>query len=244
MPADKKSKGLTEEDMLTNKIERIFERNITEKLEKMIERKLKEHEENIAKIISANTILINKRFEEINEKISDFRESLEYTEKELKEEIKSVKEQCEIDNQMLRNKLRELEDRSRRNNIKIEGVKENENETWDDTAKKVEDIIKNKLGIKKHVIIERAHRGGNKQNKTFNKPRTIFAKLLDYRDKEQIIKNANKLKGSGIYINEDFSKETTEIRKELWLKVKKLRNEGMYAYIQYDRVISRPFRSK
>ena len=37
---------------------------------------------------------------------------------------------------MLRNKLRELEDRSRRNNIKIEGVKENENETWDDTAKK------------------------------------------------------------------------------------------------------------
>ena len=110
--------------------------------------------------------------------------------------------------------------------------------------KKVEDIIKNKFGIKKHVIIERVHRGGNKQNKTFNKPRTIFAKLLDYRDKEQIIKNANKLKGSGIYINEDFSKETTEIRKELWLKVKKLRNEGMYAYIQYDRVISRPFRSK
>ena len=54
----------------------------------MIERKLKEHEENIAKIISANTILINKRFEEINEKISDFRESLEYTEKELKEENK------------------------------------------------------------------------------------------------------------------------------------------------------------
>ena len=43
---DRSSKGLTEEDMLTNKIERIFERNITEKLEKMIERKLKEHEEN------------------------------------------------------------------------------------------------------------------------------------------------------------------------------------------------------
>ena len=43
------------------------------------------------------------------EKISDFRESLEYTEKELKEKIKSVKEQCEIDNQKLRNKSQELE---------------------------------------------------------------------------------------------------------------------------------------
>ena len=72
-------------------------------------------------------------------------------------------------------------DRSRRNNINTEGVKENENKTWDDTAKKVEDIIKNKLGITKHVIIER---GGNKQNKTFNKSRTIFAKLTRLSRKE------------------------------------------------------------
>ena len=70
---------------------------------------------------------------------------------------------------MLRNKLRE-------NNIKIEGVNENDNETWDDTTKKVEEIIKNKLGIMKYVIIERTHRGGGKQNKSGNKPTTIFAK--------------------------------------------------------------------
>ena len=79
---------------------------------------------------------------------------------------------------MLRNKLRQLEDRSRRNNIRIEGVNENENETWDDTTNKVEEIIKNRLGITKDVIIERAHRGGSKQNKNGDKPRTIFAKLF------------------------------------------------------------------
>ena len=65
MPAVRKSKSLSEEEILTNKIERIFEQCITEKIEKIFERKLKEHEENITKIISANTILINKRFEEI-----------------------------------------------------------------------------------------------------------------------------------------------------------------------------------
>ena len=231
MPAVRKSKSLSEEEILTNKIERIFEQCITEKIEKIFERKLKEHEENITKIISANTILINKRFEEIDETISDFKESLEYTENELKEEIKSIKQQCESENIMLRNKLRQLEDRSRRNNIRIEGVNENENETWDDTTNKVEEIIKNRLRITKDVIIERAHRGGSKQNKNGDKPRTIFAKLLNYRDKEEILKNANKLKDTGIYINEDFSKETTEIRKELWLKVRRLRDEGMYAYI-------------
>ena len=83
---------------------------------------------------------------------------MEYTENELKEEITSIKQECESENIMLRNKLRELEDRSRRNNIRIEGVNENENETWDDTTNKVEEIIKNRLGITKDVIIERAQR--------------------------------------------------------------------------------------
>ena len=51
MPAVRKSKSLSEEEILTNKIERIFEQCITEKIEKIFERKLKEHEENITKII-------------------------------------------------------------------------------------------------------------------------------------------------------------------------------------------------
>ena len=40
------------------------------------------------------------------------------------------------------------------------------------------------------------------------------------------MKSANRLKGSGIYINEDFSKETMEKRKRLWNDVIRLRDEG------------------
>ena len=35
-------------------------------------------------------------------------------------------------------------------------------------------------------------------------------KILNYKDKVKILKNARSLKNTGVYINEDFSKETIE----------------------------------
>ncbi|XP_065680637.1 uncharacterized protein LOC136094560 [Hydra vulgaris] len=110
-----------------------------------------------------------------------------------------------------KNKFRQLEDRQRRNNLRIEGVKENDNESWNDTEKIIINIFENNLNVN-GVIIERAHRTGIIEKKN---PRTIVIKLLNHKDKVKILKNANKLKGSGIYINEDFSLETFTIRKKL-----------------------------
>ena len=57
------------------------------------------------------------------------------------------------------NKVEYLENQSRRNNIKIFCVPEEENEkTWDDTEVIVKTLIRNKLGIEEHIEIERAHR--------------------------------------------------------------------------------------
>ena len=56
------------------------------------------------------------------------------------------------------------------------------------------------------------------------------------------MENVNKLKGSGIYVNEDFSKETLEIRRELWKDVKRLRDEGKYAVLQYDKIVTHDFK--
>ena len=52
------------------------------------------------------------------------------------------------------------------------------------------------------------------------KKRPVIIKLLSYKDKLYILKNAKHLKGTGYYINEDFSYETMMIRKELWEEVK------------------------
>ena len=52
----------------------------------------------------------------------------------------------------LENKVEYLENQSRRNNIKIFGVPEEENEkTWDDTEVIVKTLIMNKLGIEEHI---------------------------------------------------------------------------------------------
>ena len=51
------------------------------------------HEEVIAKILSANTKLVNDRMDSMNRKIDDLQTSLEYTEKELSEEVMTVEQQ-------------------------------------------------------------------------------------------------------------------------------------------------------
>ena len=133
------------------------------RLEDMIAKMFKQQEENLTKIISANTKIINDKFNELNKKIEDFKVSLEFTEKELMDEITSSKQEHQMDMKTLKNKVHELEDRSRRSNICINGLTESENETWSDTSKKVEDLVKKKLGIQENICIERAHRGGKSQ---------------------------------------------------------------------------------
>ena len=44
-----------------------------------------------------------------------------------------------------------------------------------------------------------------------------------------IFRNVHKLKGSDIFINEDFSKQTTDLRKE----AKQIRPESKIAYLNY-----------
>ena len=46
------------------------------------------------------------------------------------------------------------------------------------------------------------------------------------------------LKDTGSYINEDFSKATLNIRAELWDEVKRLRAEGYFVVIKYDRIVT------
>ncbi|XP_065664074.1 uncharacterized protein LOC136085955 [Hydra vulgaris] len=116
---------------------------------------------------------------------------------------------------------------------------------WDQTEKKVQQIFNDQLKIS-NIIIERTHRIERRFNaeKIKNKPRTIILKLLNYKDKEKILENAKMLKGTGIFINEDFSFETNKIRRELSEKMKIERNAGKYAIIEYDKLIMREFNLK
>ena len=71
------------------------------------------------------------------------------------------------------------------------------------------------------------------------RPRTIKLRLANFKDKSIILKNVNKLTGNNVYINEDLSWETTELRKKLWDEVKQMHSEGKFAYFNYHSIITR-----
>ena len=109
----------------------------------------------------------------------------------------------------------------------------------EDCEENLQQVFQEKLGLEYPTEIERAHRMSSRKNNTNigNKPRKIICNLLRYKDKVKILQKANKLKGTNIFINEDFSRETMELRKQLWKEVKAHRDKGRVAYLSYRTVV-------
>ena len=51
-----------------------------------------------------------------------------------------------------------------------------------------------------------------------------------------MLQKANKLKGTDIFINDNFSREMMELRKQLWKDVKAHCDKGRVAYLNYRTV--------
>ena len=133
------------------------------------------------------------------------------------------------------------EDSSIRNNSRNEDVEEEEeadDKSWDKGTENVSSILKSKLK-RNNVKIKRTGRiPTRKRRHNKGRPRTIVFKLHLYENKESIMRNVYQFKYPGHYINEDFNKATWNIRAELWDEVKRLRGEGYYAVIKYDRIVT------
>ena len=56
-------------------------------------------------------------------------------------------------------------------------------------------------------------RSNNERN---SRPCTIICRLLRFKDKQTIIQSSKKLKNTGIFIYENFCKDTMDLRKQLW----------------------------
>ena len=132
-------------------------------------------------------------------------------------------------------KLIDLEDCSRRNNLRFEGIKEHGNESWEDCENKIYDLLEHKLEMDiENIAIQLAHQTG-KKNK--NRSRPIVAKFSFYKHKMNILKNCKKFKNTRFSIFEDFSRETAAIRKEKWQEVLANRKKGMISYLNFRTVI-------
>lgn len=133
----------------------------------------------------------------------------------------------------LESKIDDLENRSRRNNLIIYGLNEEQDETSEMLEKTVnQKVIKDILEMNP-VEIERVHRIGKPDP---NKTRPIIFKLLDWRQKSQILARGRKLKDTGVSIGEDFSKRVRDIRKKLWASAKTNRENQEKVSLAFDKL--------
>ena len=218
-----------------------------EEIKCIFQEMFRKHEENITSIISSNNILLNQRFDILSKEIGDIKDSLQFFQNETEDKINDLTGRInELENKIkekpswvvdIEGKLVEIEDRSRRNNLRFDGLAESQGESWEQTSDKIYRFIEGELDIDcSNVIIERAHRTGRHRE---GKPRAVVAKFLNYNDKIAILRNCKNLKGTPFCVYEDFSKETVTLRKELWKTVLANRQKGKVSYLNYRSVVCR-----
>ncbi|XP_072022198.1 uncharacterized protein [Amphiura filiformis] len=107
--------------------------------------------------------------------------------------------------------LNDIQQYSRRNSLRVTGIPEHLKECTDTIVK---DLAKEKLGITiNDSDVDRSHRVGkmNESEDGSKKHRAILVKFTSYRPRNKVIKARSKLKGSGITIHEDLTKQNQSL---------------------------------
>ena len=139
--------------------------------------------------------------------------------------------------------LRELCDQSKRNNIRIIGVPEEEERgKWIESV--FEGIIAEnfcKLGEEIIAQTMEAHRAPNRRDQRRTTPRDIIIKMANIKDKDRILKAARErkkvtYKGKHIRFSSDFSTETLQARRQWHDIFNAMKQKGLNQeyYSQHD----------
>lgn len=185
---------------------------------------------------------------------SDLRTSLEFSQKDIDDmkpsllklqELDSAIEEIQDDLNHQEEQMEYLENQSRRNNVRIDGIPEEDNETWETTEAKVKQVLKDELNLANAPDVERAHRVGKSSRRpasaqsSANRPRTIVCRLRDWKVRETILKSARRIKPDNIFVKEDLSPVTLEKRESQRPKLEAAKRAGKIAYFVLDKLVIR-----
>lgn len=169
----------------------------------------------------------NKRIEEAEERIDAAETRIQTTEEAVNELLKL---QIHLDA-----KLTDLEGRTRRENIRIHGVKEGAEENSPSVVSFVERLLREHLELPAslELRVDRAHRALMPKPPSDASPRSIVAKMSSYRMKEEILRLAWQKRGfqyleRRVNLDHDYAPDILKQRREyaeakLVLKEKKIR---------------------
>lgn len=185
-----------------------------------------ENEDKLEKVIYMIQNL-TVELKEMREEQKEYREEL----RELREENKQIKqENAELTQKLheVEKKVDNLEKAKRRNNVVLQGI---EMSTNDQNALKVEieDFIQKVLNVNKEI--KGARKLGN---------RIYLIEMKNSSDKEEIMKNKNKLKelkNIKVFINDDMSKTEREIQGKIRKKAKEELANGNNVRTGFQKII-------
>ena len=154
----------------------ISEERLTVLMKKIFAEELEKQQQNLLKSISSYFEIKMKEIKNIQCEVNELKKSIEFTEEVLEEEVQNMQSNVssleekvdeiydyQIDPDEVEKKLTDLQDHSRRNNLRIDGFAEENNKTWDDCERKVKDIFMDKLELENDIITERAYRTKKKK---------------------------------------------------------------------------------
>ena len=179
---------------------------------------------------------------------SDLRTSLEFSQKDIDgmkpsllklQELDSAIEEIQDDLNHQEEQMEYLENQSRRNNVRIDGIPEEDNETWETNETKVKQVLKDELNLANAPDVKRAHRVSKSSRRpasaqsSANRPRTIVCRLRDWKVRETILKSARRIKPDNI------SPVTLEKRESQRPKLEAAKRTGKIAYFVLDKLVIR-----
>ena len=137
---------------------------------------------------------INTRIDKVVKSLAELKTSLEYSQLDIDDLFESTDELAEIEDELEgkhEDKMEYLENQSHRNNIRIDGITEEGNETWLETETRAKQVLKEKLNLECEPEIERAHCVGpkprtrvpNVADGSTAKTRTIVCRLCDWKQR-------------------------------------------------------------
>ena len=181
---------LNEESNKVDETEKHLQNISIETIKELFIEMFKAQEETIRKIVSScnsDTIVKldrlseeiqdnNERLEKLNKETVDLQISFETSQEIFEKKFQKVdddlskqkqKHKEDIkelwkDNDQVCERLRDLEDRSSCDNLRIDGIAEVENETWEKTEEILQNLFQEKLQLE-NILVERVHRVGNKE---------------------------------------------------------------------------------
>ena len=154
------------------------------------------------KVVCARFAELQQQIDKNEATILDLQNTLDTKTKE----IKSLKQRFTDESEkreITERKLNDLEQYTRRNSIRIFGVREQTNEDTDQIAI---DLAREKLGFAlSKTDIDRSHRVYQKDQ---TKAKPIIVKLCAHNVKSLFMRNKKRLKDTGVSIQEDLTKPT------------------------------------